>query len=171
MYSLGPNEKSTPVVVYARNKLIQGDLVTIENARVSIWLRMQNLPNYIHFLKANILFFDGSDPKSLAFNEYYFPIERIIAFHLAPPASDPLDYNPDASDRTLVDVSLIVGEFILKGKIRLSTRTDFATGLEVSHMTWLSVYDAEITSPFLTHIPVIHTPMLLVNPRQVSFGI
>jgi len=38
-------------------------------------------------------------------------------------------------------------------------------------MTWLSVYEAEITSPFLSQIPVIHTPMLLVNPRQVSFGI
>jgi prepilin-type processing-associated H-X9-DG protein len=171
MYSLGPNEKTTPVVVYARNKLIQGDLVTIENARVSIWLRMQNLPNYIHLLKANILFFDGSAPKSLEFNEYYFPIERIIAFHLAPPAIEQLDYNPDASDRTLVDVSLILGEFLLKGKIRLSTRADFATGLELSHMTWLSVYEAEITSPFLAQIPVIHTPMMLVNPRQVSFGI
>jgi hypothetical protein len=171
MYTLGPNEKATPVIVYARSKLIQGDMVTIENARVSIWLRMQGLPNYLHFLKAKILFFDGSPPKSLAFNEYYFPVERIIAFHLAPPASDPLDYDQEASDRTLVDVSMLFGKFIMKGKIRISTRADFATGLEVSHMAWLSVYEAEITSPFLPQIPVIHVPMLLVNPRQVSFGI
>jgi hypothetical protein len=171
MYTLGPNEKTTPVVVYARSKLIHGDLVTIENARVSIWLRMQGLPNYIHLLKAKILFFGGSPPRSLAFDEYYFPTERIIAFHLAPPASDPLDYEPDAGDRALVNVNLIFGEFTLKGKIRISTRADFVTGLEVSHMTWLSVYEAEITSPFLPQIPVIHVPMLLVNPRQVSFGI
>ena len=171
MYTPGPNEKTTPVVVYARNKLIQGELVTNENVRVSIWLRSQGLPNYIHLLKAKILFFAGSPPKSLTFNEYYYPTERIIAFHLAPPASDPLDYEPDASDRALVDVNLILGEFMLRGKIRISTRADFATGLEVSHMTWLSVYQAEITNPFLPQIPVIHVPMLLVNPRQVSFGI
>jgi hypothetical protein len=171
MYTLAPNEKTTPVIVYARSKLIQGDLVTKENVRVSIWLRMQELPNYVHLLKAKILFFGGSPPKALAYDEYYFPTERIIAFHLAPPASDALDYDSDASDRTLVDVNLILGEFMLKGKIRLSTRADFATGLEVSHMTWLSVYQAEITNPFQPQIPVIHTPMLLVNPKLVSFGI
>ena len=171
MYTPGPNEKTTPVVIYAQNKLIQGELVTNENVRVSIWLRSQGLPNYIHLLKAKILFFAGSPPKSLTFNEYYYPTERIIAFHLAPPASDPLDYESDASDRALVDVNMILGEFILKGKIRISTRADFATALEVSHMTWLSVYQAEITNPFLSQIPVIHVPMLLVNPKQVSFGI
>ena len=171
MYTLAPNEKTTPVVVYARSKLIQGDLVTKENVRVSIWLRMQELPNYIHLLNAKILFFSGSSSKSLAYNEYYFPTERIIAFHLTPPASDPLDYEPDASDRTLVKVNMILGEFILKGKIQISTRADFATGLEVSHMTWLSVYEAEITNPFQPQIPVIHAPMLLVNPKLVSFGI
>jgi hypothetical protein len=171
MYTPGSNEKTTPVVVYARNKLVQGNLVTNENARVSIWLRMHDLPNYIHLLKAKILFFGGSPAKSLTFEEYYFPTERIIAFHLAPPASDPLDYEPDASDRTMVDTSMLLGEFILKGKIRISTRADFATGLEVSHMTWLSVYQAEITNPFHSQIPVIHVPMLLVNPKQVSFGI
>ena len=171
MYTLAPNEKTTPVVVYARSKLIQGDLVTQENVRVSIWLRMHELPNYIHLLNAKILFFGGSPPKSLAYSEYYFPTERIIAFHLAPPASDVLDYDPDASDRVLADVNLILGEFMLKGKIRISTRADLATGLEVSHMTWLSVYEAEITNPFQQQIPVIHVPMLLVNPRLVSFGI
>jgi hypothetical protein len=171
MYALAPNEKTTPVVVYARSKLVQGELVTNENVRVSIWLRSQGLPNYIHLLNAKILFFGGSPTKSLAYNEYYFPTERIIAFHLAPPASDSLDYDPDASDRVLVDVNMIFGGYMLKGKIRISSRADFVTGLEVSHMTWLSVYEAEITNPFQPQIPVIHVPMLLVNPKQASFGI
>ena len=171
MYTLAPNEKTTPVVVYARRKLIRGELVTKENVRVNLWLRMQDVPNYIHLLKAQLLFFGGSPPKSLMYNEYFFPTERIIAFHLAAPNSEPLDYEQDDGDRTMVDVNMILGGFILKGKIRISTRADFATGLEVSYATWLSVYDAEITNPFLPQIPVIHVPMLLVNPTQVSFGI
>ena len=171
MYTLAPDEKTTQVVVYARSRLIQGDLVTKENVRVSIWPRMQDLPNYIHLLNAKIFLFSGSSSKSLAYNEYFFPTERIIGFHLTPPASDPLDYDPEASDRTLVDIHLVMGEFLLWGKIRISTRADFATSLEVLHSTWLSVYEAEITNPFLSQIPVIQVPMLLVNPRQVSFGI
>lgn len=171
MYTLAPGEKATPVVVYARSKLIHGDLITNENVRVSIWLRMHDLPNYIHLLNAKILFFSGSSPKSLEFDEYFFPTERIIAFHLAPPASDSLDYDPAASDRTLIDVSLVLGDFMLTGKIRISTRADFVTSLEVSHMNWLSIYQVEITSPFMPQIPTIHVPMLLINPSQASFGV
>jgi len=170
MYTLAPDEKTTPVVIYARSRLIQGNLVTKENVRVGIWPRMQDLPNYIHLLNAKILLFSGTSSKSLGYDEYFFPTERIIAFHLAPPVSDPLDYDSTATDRAMVDIDLIMGEFLLKGKLRISTRADFATALEVSHMTWLSVYEAEITNPFLSQIPVIHVPMLLVNPAQVSFG-
>ena len=171
MYTLAPDEKTTPVVIYARSRLIQGKLVTNENVRVSIWPRMQDLPNYIHLLNAKIFLFSGSSSKSLGYEQYFFPTERIIAFHLAPPTSDTLDYDPDTSDRAMVDINLIMSEFMLQGKIRISTRADFATALEVSHKTWLSVYEAEITNPFLPQVPVIHVPMLLVNPAQVSFGI
>jgi hypothetical protein len=169
MYTLTPDEKTTTVMVYSRNKLIHGDLVTKDNIRVSIWLRMQAVPNYFHLLKAEVLFFGGTPPKSLAYDEYFFPTERIIGFHIAPPASEPLDYDPTELNRTMVEIGLMLGVFLLKGKIRISTRTEFATSIEVMHMTWLSIYDAVITNPFLTQLPAIQVPMLLVSPNQVSF--
>lgn len=171
MYTLAPDEKTTKVMVYSRNKLIHGDLVTRENVRVSLWLRTQGVPNYIHILKPEILFFGGTPPKSLAYNEFFFPTERIIGFHIAPPASEPMDYDADERNRIMVEVSLMLGAFMLKGKVRISTQTDFATSIEVSHMTWLSVYDADIVNPFLPNMPTIHVPMLLVSPMQVSFAV
>lgn len=171
MYTLAPDEKTSTVMVYSRSKLIHGDLVTKNNARVSIWLRTQGVPNYIHLLEPQVLLFGGGPPKSLTYDELFFPAERIIGFHLAPPASDPLDYDSDEANRIMLDVNLILGVFTLKGKVRVSTHADLATSIEVAHAGWLSVYDAEISSPFVPQLPAIKTPMLLVNPKQVSFAL
>jgi len=170
MYNLAPDEKATTVVVYSPNKLIHGDLVTKKEARVSIWLRMQDLPAYIHLLNAEVLLFGGATHKILTYAEYFFPTERIIGFHLAPPDTDTLDYDPDTPHRTILPVHMFMGAYMLKCKVRISTNADFATMLELSHMTWFSVYDADITNSFLPQLPAIHVPMLLVNPTQVSFG-
>jgi hypothetical protein len=70
----------------------------------------------------------------------------------------------------MVDVNLILGVFMLKGKVRISTMADFATSIEIQHTAWFSIYEAEIVNPFLPQMPPIHVPMLLVNPAQVSFG-
>lgn len=171
MYNLGPNEKTSTVMFYSSMAFVRGDLVTKENVRVSIWLRTQSVPNYIHLLKAQILLFGGTLPKSTAYDELYFPTSQIIALHLAPPAADPLDYDPNEANRTMADVSLVLGTFLARGKIRISTHSDFATSIEVGRASWLSVYDADITNPFLAQMPPIHVPMMLVRPEQVSFGL
>jgi hypothetical protein len=170
MYTLAPDEMATTVMVYSPNKLIRGDLVTKQNVRVSLLPRM-GMPGYVHFVKTEVLFFGGEPPKSLMYDEYFFPAERIIGLHLSPPASEPLDYDPDEENRIMLDVDMILGAFMLKGKIRTSTHADFVSNLEAAHTTWLSVYFAEILSPFLPQLPAIHVPMLLVKPTQVSFGI
>jgi hypothetical protein len=170
MYTLAPDEKATTVMVYSPNKLIHGDLVTRQNTRVSLLPRM-GMPGYVHFLDTEVLFFGGEPPKTLVYEEYFFPTERIIGFHLAPPDSDPLDYDAEETNRAMLDVNLILGAFMLKGKIRISTHADFVANLEAAHMTWLAVYDAEIVNPFLSQMPTINVPMLLVKPTQVSFGI
>jgi hypothetical protein len=60
---------------------------------------------------------------------------------------------------------------VVKGKIRISTQTELATSLEVARLSWLSVYDAEIANPYLPQMPVMHVPMMLVNPEHVAFGV
>lgn len=171
MYQLQPGDKTTTVMAYSRNKLIHGELITKESVKVSVMPRMQAISNYMHFIKAQIWFFGGGTPSLLTYDEYFFPMERMIGFHLAPPASDPIDYEAGQINRAMSDISVILGVFLLKGKIRVSTQVELGANLELAHKTWLSVYDAEISSPFLAQMPVIHVPMLLVSPSQASFGI
>ena len=170
MHTLDSDEKATTVMLYSRNKLIHGDFVTKKDVRVSIWPRADK-PNYIHLWNAEVLFMAGMPPKSVNYAEFYFPTERMIGFHIAPPASEALDYDAAVENRTMQAVDLILGAFMLKGKMRISTRTDFAAMLEIAHRTWISIYDADITNPFLPIMPTIHVPMILVSPAQVSFGL
>jgi hypothetical protein len=171
MYTLALDEKTTTVLIYARNKLIHGDLVTPLDVRVGLWLRMQDLPNYLHLLNVEVLLLGGAAPQTLRYAEYYLPTERVIGFHLAPPAADLLDYDPDEANRSMVDAEIILGAFLLRGKVRLSMQVDFASNLQVLHMTWLSVYDAEISNLFFPDLPHFHVPAMLVSPRQASFGL
>ena len=171
MYNLGSDEKTSTVMFYSHNLFVRGDLITKSNIRVSIWLRTQGVTNYIHLLKAQVLSLGGTPPKSLTYSEFYFPTPQIIAFHLAPPLADPIDYDPQEANRTMIDINLLLDSFTIKGKLRISTQSDLATSIEVGRSTWLSIYEAEITNPFLTQMPPIHVPMMLVRPEYVSFGL
>lgn len=171
MYTLAPDEKATTVMIYTHNALVRGDLVTKESARVSIWLRMQAQVHYIHIHKAQVLMFGGPLTKSLAYDELHLPISQIIGFHLVPPATEPLDYDLSEPNRAMKDVQLALGNFSAKGKVRISTHADFATSIEMAHSGWLSVYDAEISTLFVPQFPEFHSPLMLVNPMAVSFGV
>jgi hypothetical protein len=171
MYTLAPDEKVTTVMLYTRDAIVRGELVTKASARVSIWLRMQAQVSYVHIHKPQVLMFGGAQTKSLGYEEMYFPISQIVGFHIAPPSDEPLDYEMDEPNRAMKDVNLLLGCFSLKGKLRISTHTDFATTIEVAHSGWLSAYDAEMTSPFVPQMPAIQVPMLLVNPMFVNFGV
>jgi len=170
MYTLGPDEKTATVMIYSHNSLVRGDAVIKQNVRVSIWLRTQGVPNYIHLLKAQALIFGGTPPKSMTYEEIFFPTNQIVGFHLAPPEADPVDYDPKEANRRMADVSLLFGPFSLKGKVRISTQTEFSTSIEVGRSAWLSIYDAEIYNAFVSQLN-LSVPMLLVRPEQVSFGL
>ena len=170
MKELASDEKIAMVMVYTNDMLARGEVVTKENARVSIWLRTQGVPNYIHLYKPQVISFLGAVPKTFSYSEIFIPIPQVTAFHLAPPAEDPLDYDPDEGNRMMQLLDVMIGPFLLKGKIRISMQTDIATSLDVMHASWMSIYDAEISNPYLPQFNV-HVSMLLVNPNQVNFGI
>jgi hypothetical protein len=170
MKELAPDEKTAMVMVYTNNMLARGEIIAKENARVSIWLRTQGVPNYIHLHKPQVISFLGAVPKTFSFSEIFIPTVQVLAFHIVPPAQDPLDYDAGEANRMMQFLEVMVGSFLLKGNIRISTQTDIATSLDVMRASWMSIYDAEITNSYLPQFNV-HVPMLLVNPNQVSFGI
>jgi hypothetical protein len=169
MKTLAPDEKTALVMMYTHNMLVRGEVVTKENLRVSIWLRTQGVPNYIHLIRPQVILFGGSPPKSLAYSEIFIPTVEVLGFHLAPPEHDPLDYDATETNRMMQSVDIMVGSFLVKAKIRISTQTDIATSLDVSRASWLSIYEADISNPYLPQFSV-QVPMLLVNPSHVSFG-
>lgn len=169
MKPLADDEKIAMVMLYTHNMLVRGEVVTKESLRVSIWLRTQGVPNYIHVIKPQVILFGGSPPKSLAYSEMFIPTAEVLGFHLAPPEHDPVDYEASETNRMMQPMDVMIGSFLVKARIRISMQTDVATSLDVSRASWLSIYDADITNPYLPQFNV-HVPMLLVNPSHVSFG-
>lgn len=169
MKPLAADEKIAMVMLYTPNMLVRGEVVTKENLRVSIWLRTQGVPNYIHLIKPQVILFGGTPPKSLSYSEIFIPTAEVIGFHLAPPEQDPMDYDTTETNRMMQPMEVMIGSFLAKARIRISMQTDVATSLDVSRVSWLSVYDADISNPYLPQFNV-HVPMMLVNPSHVSFG-
>ena len=172
MYVLRPDEKTAPVMLYAQNSVIRGEAIMKQNiSRVNIWLRMDGAPRFIHILKSQVIVFGGNPPKAFSYSEIYFPTSEAIAFHPLPPIEEPLDYDPSEADREMDMVELLVGTFVMKGKIRISTHMEVATTLESARISWMSVYDVWITNPYLPQMPALQVPMILVNPSHVAFGL
>ena len=172
MYVLRPDEKTAPVMLYAKNSVVRGDAVVKQNTpRINIWLRTDGAPRYMHILKPQVLVFGGSPPKALSYSEIYFPTSEAIGFHPLPPIEEPLDYDPNEADREMDVVELLVGTFVMKGKIRISTHVEVDTALESARVSWMSVYDVWITNPYLPQMPALQVPMMLVNPSHVAFGL
>lgn len=172
MYILKPDEKTTPVMLYTQDTLVRGEAVTKQSVlRVNIWLRTDGAPKYMHVLKPQVIVFGGSPVRALSYSEVFFPTSRLIAFHTMPPTNEPLDYEADEANRMMQDVETLVGTFVVKGKIRISTHTEVVTSLEVARVSWMSLYDAEIANPYLPQMPALRVPMILVNPLHVAFAI
>ena len=95
----------------------------------------------------------------------------MIGFHTLPPTDEALDYDPNEANRVMQDVQVLMGSFVVKGKIRISAQTEVSTSLEVARITWMSIYDAEIANPYLPQMPIVQVPMMLVNPEQVAYGV
>lgn len=172
MYVLRPDEKTTPVMLYTHDTVVRGDVVSKQTVlRMNIWLRTDGAPKYMHVLKPQVIVFGGTPVRPLTFSEIFFPTSRLIGFHTLPPTDEPLDYDPDEANRIFQEVKVMVGTFVVKGKIRISTQTELATSLEVARASWMSVYDAEIANPYLPQMPPMQVPMMLVNPEQVAFGV
>lgn len=170
MYTPAPDEKLTPVMVYTRESVFRGEVVTKEAARVSTWLRTQGAPRYLHLLRVNTVQFSGT-VKSTNQAELFLPLPMVIALHLVPPASDGVDYDPQEANRAMLPVVAGVGTFQFKGVIRVSAQSGVGPSLELSKIPWLSLYDLEITNLVLPQMPVMRVPLAIVNPEQVTFAI
>ena len=166
---LAADEKLTPVMIYTINSLIRASVITKENIRVSIWLRMAGAPDFIHLINANVLILSTS-LQSQNYSDYFLSTQQVLAFHLLPPAVEPVDYDETEVNRKMEPLTVMVGSFRFNGHTRMSTQTDLATHLSIVKSPLLSIYDIDITNPNLQAMGVLKVPFTLVRTNQVTFG-
>jgi len=172
MYILRPDEKKTPIMLYTQDTLVRGEAVSKQSVlRVNIWLRTDGAPKYMHVLKPQVIVFGGTPVKPLTFTEIYFPTSQLIGYHTLPPTDEALDYDPNEANRVMQDIQVLMGTFVVKGKMRISAQTEITTSLEVARINWMSIYDAEIVNPYLPQMPPMMVPMMLVNPERVAYAV
>jgi hypothetical protein len=171
MYTLAAGEKTTLVMVYTETMLVRGEVVTTENIRVNTWLRTAGVPEFMHILKAQVLLFGSGGVKTLAYTEIFLPVNKIIAFHPVLPADNILDYAEDEKNRVMVPMTAVAGTFLFKGKLRISSLSGLGTSIEMAHSAWTSLYEVEITNPYLAQMPPLHVPMLLAGSKYVTLAL
>ena len=171
MYTLAPEEKTSLVMAYTHNTLIRGDVVTKEGVRVNTWLRTQGVPEFMHLLKPQVLVFGCGSVKSLTYTEIYVPVSTVIAFHLVPPVAETMDYSEDEKNRVMAPVTVLLGTFVFKGNLRISSTAGISTSIEMAHSAWMSIYDVEVTNPYMPQMQIPRVPLILVNPKQVSLAL
>jgi hypothetical protein len=171
MYALASDEKASGVMIYTQNTLICGEAVTKQSTRVSVWMRTEGAPEYIHLLRTQVVNLTGNDARRRGYSEMYLPAAKIIAFHLTPPTCDPLEYDESEMNRKMQPITVLVGTFIFNGTIRISTQVDLGTSITSGRAVWLSIYDVKVSNTLLPQMGELEVPMLLVRPNQTSFAL
>ncbi len=170
MYTLQSDEKLTSVMIYSKDALVRGEVVTKNNIMVSRWLRTQGAPTFMHLLKANVVGFSSGSPRVYNFDELYFPTSECMCFHLTPPTMDPLDYESSEQNRLMQPATILIGPFLLQGKLRVSGMVDLPTTMEGMRLPWLSFYEISISNPALPQFH-LQVPMALLSTGHVAYGL
>lgn len=170
-YSVQPDEKVTSVMLYTDDHLIWGDVITKEAIRVSTWLRTPSLPQFFYIHNAHLMRFGiGATMKPQAYPSLHLPSSLVIAFHIRPPAQDPLDYDPSEPMRKMEPVMALVGWFCFDGFLRMSTHTDLEHYLDVAKEPFTSMYDATISQPLAPNSGTMRVPYVLIRNSRVFFS-
>jgi hypothetical protein len=169
--SSSDEEKSSLVMAYTQNMLVRGEVITKQAVRVSTWLRTQGVPEYLRLYKPQVLAFGSGVVKSLSYAEIFIPVSMVIAFHLVPPAADPMDYAADETNRIMEPVTAQVGTFLFKGKLRISAKAGVSSTIELGRSPWMSIYDTDVINPSMPQMQPIHVPLILMSPKQISIAV
>ena len=169
-YIVNGGEKITAVMAYTESLLILGDVITKESIRISTWLRTQAIPQFISLHNAQVIKFGSGVAKPQTFDHLHLPSSQVIAFHMKPPTSDPLDYDPAEPMRKMEPVTALIGWFRFDGFIRMSTQTDLERFLEVSREDFTTLYDIEISQTAMSTMGILRVPLALVRTVSTIFA-
>ncbi|MBI9047820.1 MAG: hypothetical protein JEZ00_00255 [Anaerolineaceae bacterium] len=171
-YTLSADEKSGSIIVYLDQAIIIGEVVLKESIRfISTWLRTNAAPESVYLRKAKMIYIAvDSKPKSMTFDEMFVTTTDILAYHIMPPATEPLDFDAEEPNRRMVPISALLGKFRIDGKTRMSQQVDLKKALEISREEFKSIYDASIYCPVMPALGIVTVPMVLVRQAKTIFA-
>ncbi len=169
--TLNPGEKSASIMLYTQSSIIVADVHVVNQIRVSTWLKTNSAPDVIRLFNARVVITTGANPsRPITFSELHIPTAEVLAMHLLPPATEPLDYDSTEPNRHLLPVTILFSSFKIDGSLWASTRVDLAKIIELNREAFTSVYDVQISSPIFTSLPVMRLPMMICREEKVFFG-
>jgi hypothetical protein len=168
---ISPNERHVPVMVYSLTTVARGEIIIKSSLRANIWIRTEAVPEFIHIWKAQVITFGGTSIHPETYHDYFIPTSQVLAYHTLPPSEEPLDYEATESIRKMEMVTVLVGTFRFSGKIRISSQISLVENLEMMKSSFISLYDAVISNPFLQGMGVIKIPLVLMRPNHIHLGL
>ena len=165
------DEKSVPLMVYTVNWLCWGEFIAKELIRVSTILRTNAAPEILCLHNARTIFpAVNANPSPISMPTMHIPVDQILAYHLIPPALDPLDFDPSEPNRRMDPVSVLAGKFQMDGKMRFASISNLTKYLDRTREVYTSIYDVEITCPIMPSLGVVKVPFALVRQATSIFS-
>jgi hypothetical protein len=170
-YNLADDDKVVPLMVYTDHYMIWGDVIIKQAVRVSIWLRTQAAPDTLCLHNAKmILIASGITPNPTPVTQIFIKTSEIKAYHILPPQTEPLDYDPNDKNSHLVPIIGLVSTFRMEGTVWMSLHTDLSRFLDIARENYLSLYNAKISCSILPTLGTIQVPHVLIRRTTASFA-
>lgn len=166
---LKPHEHMTPAMAYLGSRLIWGQLVHPATVKPQVWLKHTIAPEFLHFHDATMVVFGGPEPVSSSHSSIHVSVDRILAFHLLPPADYEPDYDKLEPNRAMVDVVVSCDIFRFDGLCRIATVADFSASIEGFRETFRPFYAVSVSHPTAPHMEPMVVPYVLIRADEIVY--
>jgi hypothetical protein len=140
-YTLSPEEKATQVMVGTPDMLLWGDLITKQQARMSIYLNTL-AEDFIPLHGIKMLFLSPTQQVAPIEKPALFVKQEEILLFLAMHDTEPL---PDETEtRKYEPIEVFVGSYQIEGKLLKSPFSTLENMLMVSRAVYLPIYEATV---------------------------
>lgn len=169
-YKIQPDEKVSNVIAYTNSGLFWGEIILKEQLRVSTWLRTAAAPDRVCMFNARMIQVQPNGKATpILFPELYIPASEILVFHLVPPDSDPLDYDPSEPNRKMEPITVMTAHYRLDATIRIASITNLARFLDVVKEPFTALYNVEITCPIMPALGCMKVPYAIARQQTAIF--
>ncbi|HEY9087358.1 MAG TPA: hypothetical protein VIO36_04270 [Anaerolineaceae bacterium] len=164
------DEKVVPVMIYTSTSVVWGEMVVKEIVRVGTWLRTNTAPDDLCIFNGKVMVVSAGAPKAVSYSEIHVLVPNILAYHILPPAVEPLDYDVSEPNRKLEPMTAVVGSFRMDAKMRMATSADLRRYLEFTRETFTPLYEAEISNMVQPALAPMKVPYVMVRQATTLFA-